>query len=65
MSAALFDITGKVACFTGASRGLGRTAANMLAAAGIKVVGIARREDVLATWQHDAQGQTATKMRTV
>ena len=40
MSAALFDINGKVACVTGASSGLGRAAANMLAAAGVKVVGV-------------------------
>jgi NAD(P)-dependent dehydrogenase (short-subunit alcohol dehydrogenase family) len=59
MSAALFDINGKVACVTGASSGLGRAAANMLAAAGVKVVSIARREDALAEWQNKAQGETA------
>ena len=59
MSAALFDINGKVACVTGASSGLGRAAANILAAAGVKVVGIARREDALAEWQNMAQGETA------
>lgn len=59
MSAALFDINRKVACVTGASSGLGRAAANMQAAAGVKVVGIARREDALAEWQNKAQGETA------
>ncbi len=59
MSAALFDINGKVACVTGASSGLGRAAANMLAAAGVKVVGIARRENALAEWQNKAQGETS------
>jgi gluconate 5-dehydrogenase len=42
-SAPLFDLTGKVACITGASSGLGRRAALTLAAAGASVVGIARR----------------------
>ena len=44
---ALFDLTGKVACITGASSGLGRRAAITLAAAGAKVVGVARRRDAL------------------
>jgi len=46
---ALFDLTGKVACVTGASSGLGRQAALTLAAAGAKVVGVARRADALAS----------------
>ncbi len=46
----LFDITGRVACVTGASSGLGRQAASTLAAAGAKVVGVARRADELAAW---------------
>ncbi len=41
--AQLFDLTGHVACVTGASAGLGRRAAEVLAAAGAKVVGVARR----------------------
>ncbi|MEP3347656.1 MAG: SDR family oxidoreductase [Litoreibacter sp.] len=42
-----FDLRGKVACVTGASSGLGRRAALVLAAAGAKVVGVARRQDAL------------------
>ena len=44
---ALFDLSGKIACVTGASSGLGRNAAVALAAAGAKVVGVARRADAL------------------
>ncbi|MDA7425514.1 SDR family NAD(P)-dependent oxidoreductase [Thalassococcus lentus] len=43
----LFDLTGRVACITGASSGLGRQAAKALAAAGAQVVGVARRADAL------------------
>ena len=46
----LFDLTGRVACVTGASAGLGQRAALVLAAAGAKVVGVARRADALAEW---------------
>jgi gluconate 5-dehydrogenase len=41
---------GKVACVTGASAGLGQRAAVALAAAGARVVGVARRADTLAEW---------------
>ncbi|MDA7965243.1 SDR family oxidoreductase [Ruegeria sp.] len=44
----LFDLAGKVACVTGASSGLGRQVATVLAAAGARVVGVARREEALA-----------------
>lgn len=45
---ALFDLSGKTALVTGASSGLGRQAAIVLAQAGANVVGIARRADALA-----------------
>ena len=43
----LFDLTGRIACVTGASSGLGRRAALTLAAAGARVIGIARRIEAL------------------
>jgi NAD(P)-dependent dehydrogenase (short-subunit alcohol dehydrogenase family) len=49
----LFDLTGRVACITGASSGLGRRAAVTLAAAGAHVVGVARRGDALETMQDE------------
>ncbi|WP_439155299.1 SDR family NAD(P)-dependent oxidoreductase [Yoonia sp.] len=54
----LFDLTGRVACVTGASAGLGQRAAIVLAAAGAKVVGVARRAEALADWA-DATGADA------
>ncbi len=48
--AQLFDLTGRVACVTGASAGLGQQSARVLAAAGAKVVGVARRADALESW---------------
>jgi len=47
----LFDLSGKVACVTGASSGLGRRAAQVLARAGARVVGVARRADALDSLQ--------------
>ncbi|MEL7215255.1 MAG: SDR family NAD(P)-dependent oxidoreductase, partial [Pseudomonadota bacterium] len=48
--AALFDLTGRVACVTGASAGLGQRAATVLAQAGAQVVGVARRREALEDW---------------
>ncbi|VVT13524.1 Gluconate 5-dehydrogenase [Roseovarius sp. EC-HK134] len=47
----LFDVAGRVALVTGASAGLGRRAATVLAMRGARVVGVARRADALAGWQ--------------
>lgn len=54
----LFDLTGRVACVTGTSSGLGRQAATALAAAGAQVVGVARRDAALMDWQAEV-GDTA------
>ncbi len=56
---ALFDLTGKVACVTGASAGLGRQAARALVAAGAKVVGVARRQSALEEMQAELGGGAA------
>ncbi|WP_108882814.1 SDR family oxidoreductase [Anderseniella sp. Alg231-50] len=53
----LFDISGKTACVTGASAGLGRRSADVLLAAGVRVVGVARRGDTLSEWAEDHPGQ--------
>ena len=59
MAEPLFSVAGRVACVTGASSGLGRRAALVLARNGAKVVGVARRAQALADWQAEAGGETA------
>jgi len=61
----LFDVAGKVACVTGASGGLGRRAATVLAQAGAQVVGVARRAEALEDWRKEAGGETAAVVRDV
>jgi gluconate 5-dehydrogenase len=53
------DLSGHVACVTGASAGLGRRAALVLSQAGAKVVAIARRTDALLSLQAEAPGEVA------
>lgn len=51
-----FDLTGEVALITGASSGIGRHLAELLAAAGARVALAARREDRLAELAREIEG---------
>ncbi len=55
----LFDLSGRTACVTGASSGLGRRAAHALARAGAKVVVVARRAEALGAAIDEIEGQGA------
>lgn len=56
----LFDVSDKVVCITGASSGICRHTATMLANRGAKVIGIARRADQLKAWENETDGDTAS-----
>jgi gluconate 5-dehydrogenase len=55
----LFNVEGRVACVTGASSGLGRHAATVLARAGASVIGVARRAASLEDWCSETGGRCA------
>ena len=55
----IFDLTGRVACITGASSGRGRRAAVVLAAAGAQIVGVARRAEALDSLKEEIGAQAA------
>ena len=56
----LFNLSGRVACVTGASSGLGQQAASALAAAGAQVIGVARRAEALSEWAERIGPKAAT-----
>ena len=49
----LFDLSGRIACVTGASSGIGRALGTALAGAGARVVGVARRSAELEAWARE------------
>src|SRR5687768_18341642 len=55
MQHSLFDLTGKVAIVTGASRGLGQTFARALARAGADLAITSRTLDSLTTFQNEVE----------
>ncbi len=56
----LFDLSGRIACVTEASSGLGKQAASALAAAGAQVIGVARRAEALSDWAERIGPKAAT-----
>ncbi len=60
-----FDLTGRTVIVTGASRGIGRTTADVLAAAGANVVAAARTESAIAALAQEiaSAGGTALAVR--
>ncbi len=59
VDSALFSVSGRIACVTGASRGLGRLSADFLVRAGARVVGVARDQDGLEEWRRSAGANAA------
>ncbi len=59
MTGDLFSVAGRTALVTGASSGLGRRAATVLASQGAKVVGVARRGAVLEDWVAEVGAEAA------
>jgi len=59
MSDSPFSVEGRTVCVTGASSGIGRAIATMLARSGARVVGVARRIDALEKWHSEAGERTA------
>lgn len=55
----LFSVEGRVACVTGASSGLGRHVASVLAKRGAKVIGVARRQEAVDDWAANGAGRAA------
>ena len=56
----LFDVKDYVVCVTGASSGLGRATAKILADRGAYVVGIARSKGELEAWENSCDGETGS-----
>ncbi len=53
----LFDLSGRIACVTGASSGIGKALAAAFADAGALVVGVARRAPALAEWVEEVEAR--------